>query len=150
MAQKKELNSELELMPFMSLLSVMICSLLLSAMWVQIGTMNAKQAIGGQPHESNEKSPVLFAKLLVGGGVEMQVMDGPAKLGALEKSKIQSSEGKIDSQQMANYLAALRGKIPNLKSAIIQPEAEIVYQDLIVVMDDLKKNGLVDLGVSPL
>jgi biopolymer transport protein ExbD len=39
---------------------------------------------------------------------------------------------------------------PTLNTALIQPQAATVYEDIIAVMDQFKRSGLGDLGVSPL
>ena len=52
---KKSLDSELNLIAFISLLSVLICSLLLTAIWIQIGSMDVKQAVGGRQRERIKK-----------------------------------------------------------------------------------------------
>jgi len=46
--KKEKPSTEIDLVAFISLLSVCICFLLLTTIWVQIGSMNVKQAIGGQ------------------------------------------------------------------------------------------------------
>ena len=43
---KKGLNAELNLVPFIDLLSMCICFLLMTAVWVQIGVLDVKQGIG--------------------------------------------------------------------------------------------------------
>ena len=45
---KKHLDFELNLIPCIDLLSVCICFLLLTAVWLQVGSLSVKQAIGGQ------------------------------------------------------------------------------------------------------
>ena len=39
---------------------------------------------------------------------------------------------------------------PTLNTALIQPQAVSVYEDIIGLMEQFKKSGLADLGVSPL
>jgi biopolymer transport protein ExbD len=39
---------------------------------------------------------------------------------------------------------------PTLKTALIQPQAASAYEDIISLMDEIKKKGLTDLGVAPL
>ena len=45
---RKSLDFEINLTPFIDLFSVLICFLLLTAVWIQIGSMDVKQAVGGQ------------------------------------------------------------------------------------------------------
>jgi biopolymer transport protein ExbD len=39
---------------------------------------------------------------------------------------------------------------PAINTGLIQPTASTAYEDIIDAMDRLKKNGMTDLGVSPL
>ena len=39
LGKKKELNAELNLTPFIDLLSTMVCFLLITAVWIEIGTV---------------------------------------------------------------------------------------------------------------
>ena len=45
---KKDLNFELNLLPVFDILSVCICFLLMTVVWVPVGSMNASQSMGGQ------------------------------------------------------------------------------------------------------
>ena len=44
--KKRELNSDLNLTPFIDLLSTMVCFLLIAAVWVQVGEIEIKQSFG--------------------------------------------------------------------------------------------------------
>ena len=77
---KKELDSELNLISFVSLLSVLICSLLLTAIWVHIGSMDVKQAVGGQGGAAStkeKKPPAVWANLAPDGSIRFVLQDFP-------------------------------------------------------------------------
>ena len=44
--KRKNLNPEVNLVPFIDLLSVCICFLLVSAVWLQLGSLQIKQSLG--------------------------------------------------------------------------------------------------------
>ena len=148
--KKKELNHELNLIAFISLLSVLICSLLLTAIWVQIGTMNVKQAVGGQASESKEKIPTLWAMMQKDGDVVFQLEQAPKLKRKLRKLRVKGLEGALNKEAVELHLSTLVEKIPNLRTGLVKPNAETLYEDIILLMDQFKKAGLVDLGVSPL
>lgn len=152
MAQKKnkDLDSEINLIPFISLLSVLICSLLLTAIWIQIGSMEVKQAVGGQPADETEKKPSVWAFLSTDGSVVFQLQDAPRVSRSLLKAKVEGKEGKIDKEAIKGHVQALQKSIPDLTTALIQPKKETVYEDIIALMDHLKSAGMADLGVAPL
>ncbi|MCB0392708.1 MAG: biopolymer transporter ExbD [Bdellovibrionales bacterium] len=148
--KNKELNHELNLIAFISLLSVLICSLLLTAIWVQIGSMNVKQAVGGQSVDSKEKTPTLWAKMQSSGDVVFQLDEAPKVNKALRDLRVQNIEGAVNKEKVNEYLSELVKTLPHLRTGLVKPSAETLYEDIILLMDQFKKAGLVDLGVSPL
>lgn len=150
---KKNLDTELDLVAFISLLSVCICFLLLTAVWIQIGSLNVKQAVGGQSAEETEKSPALWAQMQKNGSVVFKYQDFPKnvlrQLGA--QSVVNSAdEGKIDYEQVDTKLASIITAVPELKTGLVLPQGETEYENVIQLMDHMKKAGLTNLGVSPL
>ena len=147
---KKSLDFELNLIPFIDLLSVCICFLLITAVWIQIGTMNTKQAVGGQALDnSNEKKPVLNVFMYENGDLVIQAKDTalPAKLAQM---KLGAQAGRPDFEKLSSVLEEIKNVQPNLQTALIQPKAVTIYEDIMEVMDRFKKKGMINLGVSPL
>lgn len=146
---KKSLDVELNLVPFIDLLSVCICFLLITAVWIQVGSMNTKQAVGGQAAEDTTKKPTMWVYMQNAGQVILDVRD--ARLPShLSKIKVDGLEGKPNFEKVNAAVAAIKTAEPALRTALIQPLASSVYEDIIELMDQFKKSGLIDLGVSPL
>ena len=85
------------------------------------------------------------------GEVTLTVQDTqkvPAKLRKLSVKG--SAEGKTNTAELDGAIASIKSLEPELRTALIQPQAESVYEDMIALMDQFKKQGLIDLGVSPL
>ncbi len=145
----KHLEFEINLIPAIDLLSVCICFLLLTAVWLHVGALNVKQAVGGQPASETAKKPTVWAQINAQGDVMLDVRDArvPAKLA---KAKISGKDGKLDLEGIKNIAMQLKTAEPSLTTVLIQPQAATVYEDIIDVMDQFKKQGLIDLGVSPL
>ncbi|MBY0385641.1 biopolymer transporter ExbD, partial [bacterium] len=70
---KKHLDFEINLIPFIDLLSACICFLLLTAVWVQVGTLDVKQAVGGQPASETPKKPTLWVSMGPAGELSINV-----------------------------------------------------------------------------
>lgn len=150
MAKKeKSLDSEVDLIAFISLLSVMICSLLLTAIWVQIGTMDVKQAVGGQAADG-KKTPSVWAILEPQGNLIFKLQDTPSKLRKWDDVRVNGEDGKINQEAVAKYVDNLKQTFPEMRTALIKPNGEAAYEQIIALMDLLKDKGLIDLGVSPL
>lgn len=149
MKHKKHLDFELNLIPFIDLLSTCICFLLITAVWMQIGSLNVKQAVGGQPASETEKKPTAWIFMEKDGAITFDVRDSSLKA-ELRKSTIPAKDGKLDLETVTKLAADLRTVEPSLKTALIQPKAETSYEDIVDLMDTVKKAGLGDLGVVPL
>ncbi len=149
MKHKRHLDFELNLIPFIDLLSVCICFLLITAVWIQIGSMSAKQAVGGQPASETKKSPTMWMYLENNGDIGLDVKDAhvPAKMARL---KVQNKAGKPDYEKITSIVTDLRNLEPQLLTALVQPKAGSVYEDIITAMESVKKAGILNLGVSPL
>lgn len=139
---RKHLDFEINLIPCIDLLSVCICFLLLTAVWLQVDSMNVKQAIGGQASDAAKK-PAVWVTMAESGQLLMNVKDSTAVPARLSTQKI----GLAD---LPATLAKLRSLEPSLATALIQPRRDSEYEEIIALMDEFKKAGVNDLGVVPL
>jgi biopolymer transport protein ExbD len=147
--KNKHLDFEINLIPFIDLLSTCICFLLLTAVWINVGALNVKQAVGGQPASETAKKPALWVTMGEGGDLILNTRDARVPA-SLAKLKIPGQSGRPDLANLAATVEKLKASEPELKTALIHPQAASVYEDLIDLMDQFKKSGLNDLGVSPL
>jgi biopolymer transport protein ExbD len=146
----KHLDFEINLIPCIDLLSVCICFLLLTAVWLNIGSMNVKQAVGGQSVAETVKKPVLWVLMGQNGDINFNLQDSNRVPAKLAKLKLPGVEGKTNLEQLSKLLGDITHVEPNLKTALIQPQAQSSYEEIIALMDEFKKKGLIDLGVAPL
>jgi len=148
--KQKHLDFEINLIPCIDLLSVCICFLLLTAVWLHIGSLNVKQAVGGQAASETAKKPVVWVNMNATGDLTLDVQDTARVPGQMRKLKIQGQEGKPNLENLSAAVRNLRTLEPGLSTALIQPTGVSVYEDIIDVMDRFKKEGMADLGVAPL
>lgn len=140
---KKHLDFEVNLIPCIDLLSVCICFLLLTAVWLQVGSMNVKQAIGGQAAADTPKKPQLWVNMGKDGEMTLNIKESSRIPGKLASMKLKLGDlGKAVTQ--------LKSLDPQLNTVLIQPLAQSEYDEIIGLMDEFKKAGLTDLGVVPL
>ncbi|MDG0817508.1 ExbD/TolR family protein [Bdellovibrio svalbardensis] len=144
----KELNFEINILPILDILSVLICFLLLTAVWVQIGTLDTKQAIGDNSTAGAKNPPSLWVTLAADGSVELSVRDLP-KLQTVE-TRLPKSNNGVNWTGLEAKLADLKLKYPELKTGIVRPGAQSSYGDVIKIMDQLKQNQFEGVGLSPL
>ena len=147
---KKHLDFELNLIPCIDLLSVCICFLLLTAVWLQVGSLNVKQAIGGQPSANAEKTPELWVTMGGEGELTLNLKQSSKVSKALSQVTLKGVSGQSDWDGLSKTVTEIKAQEPALKTVLIQPRLQSEYQDIIGLMDEFKKNGLTDLGVVPL
>jgi biopolymer transport protein TolR len=147
---KKHLDFELNLVPFIDLLSTCICFLLMTAVWTQVGSVDTKQAVGGQPAAETEKKPTIWVNLADKNALDLEVRDAHIARN-LAKVKVDAAvDGKLNWDKLEDWLKQLRQQDPAITTALIHPQAGTVYEDIIDMMDRFKKVGVINLGVSPL
>jgi biopolymer transport protein TolR len=141
--KSKHLDFEINLIPCIDLLSVCICFLLLTAVWLQVGSLNVKQAIGGQSAAETEKKSQLWVSMGDKGELIFNIK---------QSAKITGSRAtmKTTVTDMAKAVETLKTLDPSLKTVLIQPRTQTEYDEIITVMDEFKKSGMNDLGVVPL
>lgn len=146
---KKELDFELNLLPVISLLAVCISFLLLTAVWIQIGTFNVKQALGDEQQESQKNPPSVWVSFDNSGDLTLSLKDIEDSQTPKE-IRISNIGSKVDFESLAEMALTLKQQVPSLNTALVLPTQTTKYQDMIGVMDQLRKVEIRDLGVAPL
>ena len=148
MDNNKELNFELNILPILDILSVLICFLLLTAVWIQIGTLDTKQAIGDNSTAGAKNPPSLWITVDTQGAVQLEMRDLPNKKTFDET--IRASAKGVNWNALEEKLSELRQQWPDLKTGVVRPEAQASYGDVIRIMDKLKQFQFEGVGLSPL
>lgn len=142
---KKDLNFELNLLPVFDILSVCICFLLMTVVWVEVRSLETKQAIGGQSLAETEVKKSLWVNVDEAKNLVFTFKSPKEK----ESSFIlKSTAGTLNWEQVNQTLKAnLKNKI---EIAHILPTKTTKYEEIIKLMDLLKQNGFKDIGLSPI
>lgn len=149
--RQKHLDFEVNLIPCIDLLSVCICFLLLTAVWITVGAMGVKQAVGGQPAQETPKKPTLWVQFGEKGNLTLDFQDSNKIPGKFKKAKIEGGKnGVFNIETLGKIIAQAKNFEPGLNTALIQPMAQTPYEEIIALMDEFKKTGLSDLGIAPL
>jgi len=140
-SRRKSLDAEINLVPFIDLLSMCICFLLMTAVWIQIGVVQVKQSRGTEAAASKSKDIDIDVKFANSGSVELAFKRGGRML-----KKLVSKPDAVGAD-LDRALQAL-GK-PAIAAAMITPRGGVSYGELVSVMDVLRKRQIVNLGVVP-
>jgi biopolymer transport protein ExbD len=147
--EKKELNFELDLLPVISMMSVCICFLLLTAVWTHIGSLNIQQGLGQESLRANQATASLWVMMKANGDVEFSLKDALEAPAALRDRKF--TGGAAANWPMMDRLAIeMKQAVPALKTALIMPDAKVSYGQVIKMMDRLKVRDITEVGIAPL
>lgn len=144
---KKDLNFEINILPILDILSVLICFLLLTAVWIQVSTLDVKQAVGDNS-ASGAKNPPSIWTTVSPQSVQISLRD--VKVPMEREFTINNISSGIDWSSLSQKIEAVKAKLPDLKTGVILPQAHTNYGDVVKLMDQFKKNSITDLGISPL
>lgn len=149
MQANKETTFELNLLPVISLLAVCIAFLLATTTWINIGTVDVKQAIG-EPQNSVKKkeAPSLWVSLFSNKKLVISLKgDGVKKT---KKVVLNSLNNDFNWKALNRYTQKAMKKYPTLKTALVLPSQRTKYKDMIQIIDELKKINMTDVGIAPL
>jgi len=148
LGQKKELDAQLNLTPFIDLLSTCVCFLLITAVWIEIGTVEVKQSHGTAANE--EKKETFDLDLVFRTPQEMTL--NLKKNGKRVKSMKVKAETHEDAlaqlnDTIVNKIHTFKKKTIEIATATVTPRSNVDYGNLISAMDVLRKNQIVNIGV---
>jgi biopolymer transport protein TolR len=143
---KKDLNFELNLLPVFDILSVCICFLLMSVVWVQVGALQVTQAVGGQSAAETKNPPAVWITLNNSNDIEFTMKDSSK---VISEKKIKAEANQIN-WNVVNAAISNVAQAGLVKVALIMPSGRSNYADMIRLMDEFKRVGIKDVGLSPL
>ena len=143
---KKPLDAELNLVPFIDLLSCCISCLLITAVWTQIAGLQVASS-GGPPDVQQKQENTIDVKLLL-----------TEKGYSLSMAGAQIDIPKINGQQGASYdkktldekLKTLKASLPDQSAITVQPEDAVMYADLVETVDTVMGEQLRNVTVAPM
>ncbi len=141
----RSLDAPINLVPFIDLLSVCICFLIMTAVWVQISQIeiNLPKA-GGGGAASDSNAPPLSLTVVVkktGYGV---VASG----GGLPEIPL-TADGKYDTVKLNEALQKVRDAYPDEHEIIIASDPAIGYEKLVNTMDVAVKLRFDAISLAP-
>lgn len=150
-SSNKSLDFEINLLPVISVLAVCISFLLLTTVWVQIGTFDLSQALGTEgAADAQAKKPTLWLTLSNNGDVQVVVKNAPALNDRLQLNQVRGTQSRVSVSNIADLIEKIKAKVPELNTGLVIPAAQSSYEDLVKVMDQMKKNNIAEVGIAPL
>lgn len=144
---KRNMNFELNLIPFIDVLSTCICFLLVTAIFINLGSIHVNQAIGSQSSQSKDKPEgSVSVSLGDGGAIRFEVKDVKGA-GAVT---LEGSQGRIDFTRTSAWIKNFAARFAEVKTVLILPSPHSKYDDLIQLMAQFKASQMDQIGIAPL
>ncbi len=144
---KKTVDFQLNLVPFIDLLSVLISFLLMTSVWTQIAKIDVKQTPNlpsDEPTPPPEEEKLSLTVLIKSSGYTV------SKKGAVVK-EIEKKGDEYDQTTLSEVLKQMAAEHPENHDVTVTSEDRVPYQELITVMDTClihKLDGISVAGVD--
>ena len=145
---KKPLNAELNLVPYIDLLTCMVAFLLITAVWTQLARLQVQQK--GQGAAGEEAPPEKGVKITLGVNAETfnLVVDQ-------DQTPIPKKGDAYDYEKLATELKKVKDAHPDKNDVTLASEDQIKFETLVQTMDTLLSArfpdvSLVDTGAAGL
>jgi biopolymer transport protein TolR len=136
--RKKPLNAELNLVPYIDLLTCMVAFLLITAVWTQLARLKVGQR-GQGPLDSDEPPHDKIAVVVHDDGFNVIVGN--------DQKPLPKKAGAFDFAALAGELAAVKRTHPDRTDAQVVSADDIVFDSLVRTMDATMSAGFPDLSL---
>jgi biopolymer transport protein ExbD len=141
---KKSVDSEIPLVPFIDLLLCCIMFLLVTAVWNQLARINANQQTPGQQAPMDQPPPEERVKLI------LQVQNTGYVLASTAGDRIEvpKTGDRYDTVELRNKLQERHRLEPSRRDLIVAPEDGVEYMFVVEAMDVVVGEGYPDMTLS--
>ena len=148
LGKKKELNAELNLTPFIDLLSTCVCFLLITAVWIEIGSVEIKQSHGTAAAPSKKISYDLDLVYKTATNLHLNLKRNGRRV---KTFKVQAENEELFqanlSETIKSKVLTYKNKAIEIATATVTPRSIVNYGSLVQTLDTLRKNEIINIGV---
>ena len=141
----KSATFDLNLVPFIDLMSVMITFLLITAVWTQVSMIKLGSSIYGKQNTEEETPPPPRAD--VPFRVDVKETGYRIVIGK-QKYTIDKKDGEYDKEEILKKFSDIKQAYPDKVDAVITVEEQLKYDFLIQGMDMLLQSGFPAVSVA--
>ena len=140
---KKNVDSEIPLVPFIDLLLCCVMFLLVTAVWNQLAKLNANQQQPGQ-QAPNEPPPEEKVKVIL----QVQASGFVLASTAGDRIEVPKTGDQYDMEGLREKLQERKRLDPNRKDLVVAPEDGVRYEDVVASMDMVVGEGFPEMSLS--
>jgi biopolymer transport protein TolR len=137
---KKELNAELNLVPYIDLLTCMVAFLLITAVWTQLARLNASQK--GQGQAGEETPPVQPVNIVV-----VVNQEGFNLVISQDQIPIVKKGDQYDYEKLGVELKKAKTNHPDKNDVKVASEDQIKFETLVQTMDTVLSSQFPDISL---
>jgi biopolymer transport protein TolR len=137
---KKELNAELNLVPYIDLLTCMVAFLLITAVWTQLARLNASQKGQGQAGEETPPTqPVNIVVVVNQEGFNLVISQ--------DQTPIVKKGDQYDYEKLGVELKKAKTNHPDKNDVKVASEDQIKFETLVQTMDTVLSSQFADISL---
>jgi biopolymer transport protein ExbD len=136
---RKAVDADLNLVPYIDLLTCMVAFLLITAVWSQLARLSVAQKGQGQSDQPALTDPMRVAVLVSAESFNVVVKD--------DQKPIPKRAGRYDYARLADELKVVKAAHPDTNDLQVLSEDGIVFDTLIQTMDVAMAAGFPDLSL---
>jgi biopolymer transport protein ExbD len=137
---KRSFVADLNLVPYIDLLTCMVAFLLITAVWTQLAQLKLSQRGHG---EEGEPAPPLTPIAIVVGPEAMNLVVGQ------EREMVPSRDGQPDWGELAALLKKIKSRFPDREDMLIASDDAVLFDRLTTVMDAAIAAGFPAVSLEP-
>ncbi len=140
-------NLELNLVPIIDLMSVLITFLLITAVWSQVSMIQLGSSLYSKKNENHAPEP---PPPLADIPLRVDVKDSGIRviIGAETSMIPKAADGKWNYQALGEKLKKIKEKYPEKTDGVITVDEILPYEHLITGMDTMIQSGFQSISVS--
>ena len=141
---RKSVDSELNLVPYIDLLTCMVVFLLMTAVWTQLARIDVTQKGQAQSAEQTDEKPPETRLVVVVNDDGFLIAGGAAG----DQKPIKKKEGKYDYDTLSAILKEVKKTYPDKRDVHIASDDGIQYQYIIMTMDTALTAQFPDIALT--
>ncbi len=143
--KKKSVNVDVNIVPFIDLMSVLIIFLLISAVWTQVSMIQIGSSVYGQKTSEDKPIPPPVAK--VPFRVDVKPVGYNIVVGN-QSTPIPKLNQEFDKDTLLTELKKIKELYPKKMDVIVTMDDELAYEHLIGAMDSLLAAEFPEIAIA--
>ena len=143
---KKSMNFEVNLVPFIDLMSVLITFLLITAVWTQVSMIKLGSSLYAKQNVEEDVKPTPNTDIPL--RVDVKEAGHHIVIGAKTIDIPKKSDGSYDQETLVARLMEIKQVYPQKVDAVITMDEQLKYDFLIQGMDGLLQAGFPAISIA--